>query len=217
MFQHTVPASHKTKGLINPFTGHSNESTAHRVKDGHLCHAVVHKTKHATVDQVGEEDTTGATFSEGTTIVDDRQLVVLDITLVDGTTGETIATSAYDGDLSQPFQLSQFAQSIPSIEQPMQCTGAGSRVVVAVPPGGIDPQTAASFGLTDQDSTVAVIDVRKVYLDRESALLLRSMLECREKRQNSHCRCAHALPGLCSSVNIAVDWSVAAQQQWTMV
>ncbi|MCW3494443.1 FKBP-type peptidyl-prolyl cis-trans isomerase [Microbacterium sp. SSM24] len=92
------------------------------------------------------------------------QLVVLDLSLYAGETGEKLVSTGYDGDLSQPFPLSQWTESVPALEEALQCASEGSRVVVAVGPEGIDEAAAASVGLAEDDSPVVVVDVRKVYL-----------------------------------------------------
>lgn len=107
----------------------------------------------------------------GTRIITDEQLVVVDITLLDGSTGETVAASAYSGDLSQPFVLANAAESIPPLSDALRCAAAGSRVVVALAPGDMSAQTASSFGLGEEDSAIAVVDVRKVYLARADGAL----------------------------------------------
>ncbi|MFE7844781.1 hypothetical protein ACFUTX_06220 [Microbacterium sp. NPDC057407] len=92
------------------------------------------------------------------------QLVVLDLTLYNGTDGERLLGSPYDGDLSQPIALSQFTQPLPALEDALTCASVGSRVVVAMSPDDIEDEVAASIQLGPDDSAVAVVDVRKVYL-----------------------------------------------------
>jgi hypothetical protein len=91
------------------------------------------------------------------------QLVVIDLSLYSGETGEQIVGTGYDGDLSQPLPLSQWTATVPAFEEALQCASEGSRIVVAIGPGGIDPAAAQSVGLAEDDSSVAVVDVRKVY------------------------------------------------------
>lgn len=108
-----------------------------------------------------------ADLAEGdgeTSITSTDQLVVIDLSLYAGETGEQLVGTGYDGDLSQPIALSQWTQSVPALEDALHCASEGSRVVVAIGPDGIDPQAAASVGLAEGDSSVAVVDVRKVYL-----------------------------------------------------
>ncbi len=102
----------------------------------------------------------------GTPIVSDDQLVVVDVAVYDGTTGEKLIATPFNGDLSRVFSVSQWAQTFPDFGSLMACASAGSRVLLALPPGGVAEQTAAALGLGEKDSTVAVVDVRKVYLTR---------------------------------------------------
>ncbi|MGN8552025.1 UNVERIFIED_CONTAM: hypothetical protein OHV15_05515 [Microbacterium sp. SLM126] len=91
------------------------------------------------------------------------QLVVLDLSLYAGETGDQLVSTGYDGDLSQPLPLAQWTESVPALDDALQCASEGSRVVVAVGPDGIDEAAAASVGLAEGDSAVVVVDVRKVY------------------------------------------------------
>lgn len=99
------------------------------------------------------------------------QLAVLDLTLYAGSSGERLVGSRYDGDLSQPIPLSQFSQSLPALEDALECTSAGSRVVVAMSPDDIEDEVAASIGLDPDESAIAVVDVRKVYLGAANGAL----------------------------------------------
>ncbi len=105
-----------------------------------------------------------AVVGDGTAITDDSQLVVVDISLSSGATGEKLVSTPYDGDLSRVYPVSRWIEAFPAFEDALHCAAEGSRVVVALPPGGIEQQTATSLGLTEKDSAVAVVDVRKVYL-----------------------------------------------------
>ena len=96
-------------------------------------------------------------------ITSNDQLVVIDLTLFSGDTGESLVSTAYNGDLSQPVPLSQWAEPLPVLEDALQCASEGSRIAIAVGPDGIDPAAAGSVGLAEGDSAVAVVDVRKVY------------------------------------------------------
>ncbi len=92
------------------------------------------------------------------------QMLVLDAAFYDGTTGKPIASTGYTNDLTQVFQLSTITKQFPGLRTPLQCASAGSRVVAALPPSGLAQGVAESFGITPEDSVVAVVDVRKVYL-----------------------------------------------------
>nr|WP_208382625.1 FKBP-type peptidyl-prolyl cis-trans isomerase [Microbacterium ulmi] len=108
---------------------------------------------------------------EGTPITSPSQLVVLDVTIVDGATGETVITTPYDGDLSRAFALSRWSQGFPTFEAALQCATEGSRVAIALAPGDIEQETAAGLGIGEKDSAVAVVDVRKVFLSRAQGAL----------------------------------------------
>jgi len=105
-------------------------------------------------------------LGEGLPITGDEQLVVLDVALTGGTTGASVITAGYDGDLSRVFPVSQWVETFPGFEDALKCATEGSRIVVALPPEGVGPQTAASVGLAADESAVAVVDVRKVYLPK---------------------------------------------------
>ncbi len=120
----------------------------------------VHTPFHASSTQFADV-TTGDGAVPVTT---SKQLVVLDVSLTSATTGKTLVTTAYDGSDSTVLSVSQWAQSFPGFKKALQCATAGTRVAVALAPGGVDSQAAQSLGLGAKDSLVAVLDVRKVYL-----------------------------------------------------
>lgn len=101
---------------------------------------------------------------EGTQITSDPQLVAIEISITSGATGETLIETNYDGDLSTPSPVSRWKEVVPGLADALQCATEGSRVVVALPPGGIEPATAESLEMADDDSAIAVIDILKVYL-----------------------------------------------------
>lgn len=96
-------------------------------------------------------------------ITSDSQMIVLDVALVSATTGKTLVTTAYDGDKSTVYPVSQWVQSFPGFEPALHCATAGTRTVVAIAPGGIPEASLSSLGMSKGDSLVAVLDVRKVY------------------------------------------------------
>lgn len=106
------------------------------------------------------------TSGAGTPITSKNQLVVLDVTLVDGTTGKPVVGTAYDGTLTKVFSLSQWESSVPAFSKALQCATAGSRVKVAIPPGGFSDTMSDGSTFPKDHSAVAVVDVRKVYLTR---------------------------------------------------
>ena len=103
---------------------------------------------------------------DGTQITSDDQLIVMDISITSGETGENLVTTDYDGDLSRVSPVSRWMEVVPGFEDVLTCATEGSRIVVALPPGGIEASTATSLEMGEKDSAVAVIDIRKVYLPK---------------------------------------------------
>jgi len=103
---------------------------------------------------------------DGNAIVDDNQLIVLDITVASGETGESVIATPYSGDLSRVFTLSEWMQGFPGLVSALDCVTEGSRLVVGLAPEDLAEGAAASIGLGEDESAVAVVDVRKVYLPR---------------------------------------------------
>ncbi|PVW06732.1 hypothetical protein DEA06_04340 [Microbacterium sp. Gd 4-13] len=103
---------------------------------------------------------------DGPQITTDSQLVVLDLSLVSGETGQPLVATSYNGDTSRPLSLTQWAQTFPQFGDALMCASEGSRVVVALSADGISPDAVAGLGLEDGESAVAVVDVRKVYLPK---------------------------------------------------
>lgn len=103
---------------------------------------------------------------DGAAIVADDQLLALDITISGGGTGEQLIATPYSGDLSRVFALSEWTQGFPGLADALQCATEGSRLVVGLAPDDLADGAAQSLGLADDESAVAVVDVRKVYLAR---------------------------------------------------
>lgn len=100
----------------------------------------------------------------GTVVSGDDQLVVIDFTIVSGETGEPLVGSPYSGDLTNVLSMPQITQTFPTWGDALQCASEGSRVVISMAPGDVEAEAAASIGLAEDESAVAVVDVRKVYL-----------------------------------------------------
>lgn len=93
------------------------------------------------------------------------QPAVLDITLFDGETGDTLIGTAYDGDLSALGPLSGWTTQFPAFEDALMCATEGSRIAVAISQDGVSPDVRAQYaqaGIPEKGSLIAVIDVRKV-------------------------------------------------------
>lgn len=107
---------------------------------------------------------TDAVVGDGTPITADNQLIVADVSLISAESGETLVSTGYDGDLSSPLAVSRWIEVFPTIGDALHCATEGSRIVVALPPGGVAEATAEQNGLGEDDSAIAVIDLNKVYL-----------------------------------------------------
>jgi len=103
---------------------------------------------------------------DGPQITTDSQLVVLDLSLVSGETGQPLVSTSYTGDTSRPLSLTQWEQTFPQFGDALMCASEGSRVVVALSADGVSPDAVAGLGLEDGESAIAVVDVRKVYLPK---------------------------------------------------
>jgi hypothetical protein len=115
--------------------------------------------------------TTSAQFEDlvvgdGPEITTDDQLIMMDITITSGESGDTLVQTNYDGDFSRVSTVSRWLDVVPGLEEVLPCATEGSRIVVALPPEGIDAATASSLELADDESTVAVIDIRRVFLPK---------------------------------------------------
>jgi hypothetical protein len=103
---------------------------------------------------------------DGTAITSQNQLVVLDISISSGSTGESVISTAYNGDAARAFPLSEWTQGFPGLSRALQCVTEGSRLVVGLAPDDLAAGAADSIGLGADESAVAVVDVRKVYLPK---------------------------------------------------
>lgn len=122
--------------------------------------------------RVDETEAQDLVVGDGTAISTDDQLVVMDLTIVSGDTGETVLETAYDGTLTSAFPLANLVQNIPAFSDALHCATEGSRVALALAPGDITADSAASIGLSDDESAVAVVDLRKVYLAKAEGSLV---------------------------------------------
>ena len=108
----------------------------------------------------------------GTALTAPSQAVVLEMQIIGGETGEVIYESPYDGDLSRVTSFDQWVQAVPEFETALACATEGTRTVVALAPGDIEAESAASLGLGEDESAVAVVDLQKVYLPRAQGSLV---------------------------------------------
>ncbi len=94
------------------------------------------------------------------------QKVKIDLSVYNGTSGETIEESEYDGSTLASFVLNE--KTLKGLTDGLTCTQVGSRVAVAVSPAdAFGPQGGnQDIGVAKNDTLVFVLDVVKAYLPR---------------------------------------------------
>ena len=94
------------------------------------------------------------------------QKVKVDMSVYNGTSGESVEESAYDGSTLASFVLND--TTIRGITDGLQCAQEGSRVAVVVSPDdAFGPQGGNDqIGVAENDTLVFVFDVVKAYLTR---------------------------------------------------
>ncbi len=102
----------------------------------------------------------------GTPITSESQLVALDVALYDGTTGRRLVATAFDGDQSRVFTITDWSATFPDFATLLNCASEGSRVAIALPYDGLAAETAEALGMGEGDAALAVVDVNKVFLAR---------------------------------------------------
>lgn len=101
---------------------------------------------------------------DGERITQPDQLVLLDLTVYNGITGERIVGSRYDGNVANAQPLSGWDQTFPDFSSAMLCATQGSRLVVSMPYDSVGPQAAQGLDIPQGGSAVVVADVERVYL-----------------------------------------------------
>ena len=87
--------------------------------------------------------------------------VAIDVSLYDGTTGERLSSSNYDGQNFGVLPLNESSQT--ALATALKCVAAGSRVLTVL---GDNEQLNTSLGLPAGTTLVAVFDVQEVYLGK---------------------------------------------------
>lgn len=102
----------------------------------------------------------------GTVITDPEQLIITDLMLFRGQTGERLIGTPYDGDGSRVSNITHWANQLPGLGAALECAAEGSRILAVLSPDEIGETFQQGIGIADTESVIAVIDVRKVYLPR---------------------------------------------------
>ncbi|HWV49361.1 MAG TPA: hypothetical protein VN035_07890 [Microbacterium sp.] len=120
---------------------------------------------------VDETAYTDVVTGEGTPLTSPQQLTVLDIALYDGTTGDQIVQTEFDGDMSRLSNIASWTQQIPGIGDVLECATPGTRMVAAIAPDDFGPEALGGFQLDEDTTVVAIIDVLDTYLARATGAL----------------------------------------------
>jgi hypothetical protein len=112
------------------------------------------------------DSTAGEVVSAGDGLVfsSEDQTALLDVAVYSGETGDPLVSTSFTGDIASTPSLAQLSQTFPGLGGALECATEGSRVAVAMAPDGIAPEAVASLGLSEGESAVLVVDLRKVYL-----------------------------------------------------
>ncbi|KAA9086759.1 FKBP-type peptidyl-prolyl cis-trans isomerase [Microbacterium radiodurans] len=113
---------------------------------------------------VGSTSVADRIVGEGEAVTSDTQDVVFDLTVIDGSSGTTVAASGYTGDLSQVYPVDSWQETFPGLVDALDCATEGSRIVMALGPDDVAADTRSRFGIGEDASTVVVLDLQKVYL-----------------------------------------------------
>tara|TARA_R110002020_G_scaffold26303_7_gene84956 strand:+ start:1719 stop:2684 length:966 start_codon:yes stop_codon:yes gene_type:complete len=103
---------------------------------------------------------------DGLAISASDQLVLADIVLFDGSTGERLGATLFDGDAAQARPLSEWTTTFPGLEDSLVCAREGSRVLTLMSSSSLPAESAASLGLTEDGTAILSVDLQKVYLPK---------------------------------------------------
>lgn len=96
--------------------------------------------------------------------IEKGQLLTLDYTLLNGSTGEVLETTSYDGSDAQSVVAG--GTSIPGLANGLLCATVDSRIAIAIAPDDGFGDNAAQLGLEPTDTLVLVADIEKAALAR---------------------------------------------------
>lgn len=101
---------------------------------------------------------------EGLPVTSPDQLLLADIVLFDGSTGERLGGTLFDGNVAQARPLSEWTKTFPGLEDSLTCAREGSRVVTLLPAGSLPEQAVSGLGLGEDATAIVSVDLQKVYL-----------------------------------------------------
>lgn len=98
--------------------------------------------------------------------------VVIDYTLFDGTTGQELEDSGYDGSTNVPLTVG--GQTLAPLVDALECSTVGSRVAVAVKASDLSASINGAASTEDDDpdaAYVAVVDIKRAFLAKADGAL----------------------------------------------
>lgn len=143
-----------------PFSAGSGSETVSATGDfGSVPDVEVPTPLHVSTSQVSTLIAgTGAPIEKG-------QLVDVDYTLLNGSTGEVLEATTYDG--SSPAQIVAGGNAITGLADGLLCAKVDSRIAITIAPeDGLGASNAASLGIAADDTLVVVVDITKALLAR---------------------------------------------------
>lgn len=100
--------------------------------------------------------------------IEKGSLVTLDYTLLNGTTGEVLETTSYDG--SDAGSVVAGGTSIPGLATGLLCATVDSRIAIAIAPADGFGDSSAQLGLEPTDTLVLVADITDASLARANGV-----------------------------------------------
>jgi peptidylprolyl isomerase len=101
---------------------------------------------------------------DGLAVTSTDQVMLADIVLFNGSTGERLGATLFDGDLAQARPLSEWTKTFPGLKKSLHCAREGGRVLTLLPSGSLPEEAAAGLGLAEDDTAIVSLDLQKVYL-----------------------------------------------------
>lgn len=95
-------------------------------------------------------------------VAGDGSNIMVEVSLLNGTTGAEITTTGFDGTQTLPFEVDE-ASMIPGLVRTLKCSAAGTRVVGVIPPTeGYGEEGREDLSVAGTDSLVFVADVVEI-------------------------------------------------------
>lgn len=102
----------------------------------------------------------------GPAIASPDQTLVIDLVLYRGESGERLAGTNYDENITRKSTMKSWADQLPGLGAALECAQQQTRIVALLSPEDVGEMAQSAFALAEDESLLAVIDVHKVYLHR---------------------------------------------------